>query len=128
MTATPVLSSIVSLYKERTVTLNALADATEVFYIEPVVAPELLAAQLTPDVMPAMREFVMQLQSISWEAVAISGLIKEILIKHSIKMPKLAMPLRMMLTGQTQTPSLDSLITLFPRNMALTRITRYVAI
>jgi len=42
-------------------------------------------------------------------------------------MPKLAMPLRVMLTGQTQTPSVDALVTLFPREMVLSRIEKNLA-
>ena len=55
---------------------------------------------------------------------AISASIKEVHGKHGLKMPKLAMPLRVMLTGQTQTPSVDAVVALFPREMVLARIER----
>jgi glutamyl-tRNA synthetase len=42
-------------------------------------------------------------------------------------MPKLAMPLRVILTGQTQTPSVDALVALFPRAMVLERIEKNLA-
>jgi glutamyl-tRNA synthetase len=53
-------------------------------------------------------------------------LIKEMLLKHNLKMPKLAMPLRVMLVGQTQTPSVDAVLALFTRETVLARIGRYL--
>ena len=58
------------------------------------------------------------------EAPAVGALVKEIIGKHGLKMPRLAMPLRVMLTGQTQTPSVDAVVTLFPREMVLMRMER----
>ena len=37
-------------------------------------------------------------------------------------MPRLAMPLRVLLTGQAQTPSVDAVVTLFPRKTVLQRL------
>ena len=53
-------------------------------------------------------------------------LIKELLAKHDLKMPKLAMPLRVMLAGQTQTPSVDAVLALFPRETVLARMKRHL--
>ena len=52
--------------------------------------------------------------------------IKELLAKYSLKMPKLAMPLRVMLVGQTHTPSVDAVLALFPREIVLARMNRYL--
>jgi glutamyl-tRNA synthetase len=49
-------------------------------------------------------------------------LIKECVGKHGLKMPKLAMPLRVLLTGQAQTPSVDAVVALFPRELVLKRL------
>ena len=122
----PALEAIVALYKERSVTLNELADAAEIFYIDLQPNAELLAAHFTAEAMPAVQAFVKSLQTVAWDAPAIAALIKEIIGQHGLKMPKLAMPLRVMLTGQTQTPSVDALLALFPREMAVARITRHV--
>ena len=53
---------------------------------------------------------------------AIGALIKETVTKHGLKMPKLAMPLRVILTGQAQTPSVDALIALFGRAKVLEKL------
>jgi len=118
----PSLEAVIALYKERVSTLNELADAAEVFYIDLHPHEELLDAQLIPEAVPALRELMQGLGTVDWEAPAVGALIKEVLGNHKLKMPKLAMPLRVMLVGQTQTPSVDAVVTLFPRETVLTRL------
>lgn len=122
----PLLQAICALYKERVATLNELADAAEVFYIDLHPSKELLDAQLSSEALPALRELAERFKDVAWEVQPIGVLIKEVVGKHGIKMPKLAMPLRVMLTGQMQTPSVDAVVALFPREMALARILRYL--
>jgi glutamyl-tRNA synthetase len=124
---TPALSSVCGLYKERVATLNELADAAEVFYIELHPHTELLDAQLSSEAIPALQDLAQRLASVTWETAAIGAAIKEVIGKHGLKMPKLAMPLRVMLTGQTQTPSVDALVATFPREMVLSRIEQNLA-
>jgi glutamyl-tRNA synthetase len=123
----PALEAVIGLYKERVATLNELADAAEVFYIELHPEQALLDAHLTAEALPALQEFAQHLATVAWEAPAIGALIKELIGKHGLKMPKLAMPLRVMLVGQTQTPSVDALVTLFPRELVLSRLKKYLA-
>ena len=119
---TPALEAIISLYKERVSNLNELADCAEVFYIDLTPSPEALAQHLSAEALPALTDFITGLQDVAWEAPAIGALIKSCIAKHGLKMPKLAMPLRVLLTGQAQTPSVDALVALFPRATALKRL------
>jgi len=119
---TPSLEAIVGLYKERVTNLNELADAVEVFYIDLHPSAELMAQHLVPEAVPAMADFIEGLASVEWQAPAIGALIKACIATHGLKMPKLAMPLRVLLTGQAQTPSVDAVIALFPRDLALKRL------
>ncbi len=120
--ATPSLAAIAGLYKERVTNLNELADSAEIFYVAPPVASDLLAQHLAPEALPALADFVAGLRDVAWEAPAIGALIKACAGKHDLKMPKLAMPLRVLLTGQAQTPSVDAVVALFPRETALGRL------
>jgi len=124
VSAAPALESIVALYKERVATLNELADAAEVFYIDLHPAKELLDAQFSAEAIPALRELAERFKDVAWEAAAVGAVIKETIGKHGLKMPKLAMPLRVMLVGQTHTPSVDAVVTLFPRETVLSRMAR----
>jgi glutamyl-tRNA synthetase len=122
VTATPSLEAIIGLYKERVANLNELADAAEVFYIDLHPKAEILAQHLTPEALPALADFAAGVQDVAWEAPAIGALIKACVATHGLKMPKLAMPLRVLLTGQAQTPSVDAVVALFPRELVLKRL------
>ncbi|HXU94044.1 MAG TPA: glutamate--tRNA ligase [Gallionella sp.] len=123
----PALSAVCGLYKERVATLNELADAAEVFYIDLHPETALLEAQLSAEAIPAFHDLMQQFSTVAWDAASIGVAIKEVIGKHGLKMPKLAMPLRVMLTGQTQTPSVDALVALFTREMVLARIEKNLA-
>jgi glutamyl-tRNA synthetase len=118
----PSLVAIIALYKDRATNLNELADYAEIFYIDQPLKAELLAQYLDPEARSALVEFISGLKDVAWEGSAISALIKTCVSKHGLKMPKLAMPLRVLLTGQTQTPSIDAVVALFSRDKAIQRL------
>jgi len=118
----PDLEKAVALYVDRSNTLNVLADAVEVFYVDITPAPELLALHLADEARPALADFAAGIAEVPWEAPAIGALIKETVAKHGLKMPKLAMPLRVILTGQAQTPSVDAVIALIGRQKVLEKL------
>jgi glutamyl-tRNA synthetase len=126
VSATPALEAVIALYKERVSTLNELADAAEVFYIDLHPDQTLIDTHLSAEALPALRDFAERIENIAWENNEISALIKELIGKHGLKMPKLAMPLRVMLVGQTQAPSVDALVVLFPREQVLARVAKYL--
>lgn len=118
----PALTAIIGLYKERVSNLNELAGAAAAFYGELQPDPELLAHHLSAEALPALRDFLDGLAEVEWQPTAIAALIKASIAKHGLKMPKLAMPLRVLLTGQAQTPSVDAVVALFPREVARQRL------
>jgi glutamyl-tRNA synthetase len=118
----PDLIQAIALYVDRCPTLKALADALEVFYVAPRPDTELLAQHLSDEARPALADFAAGLQTVAWEVPAIGALVKDTVGKHGLKMPRLAMPLRVMLTGQTHTPSVDAVIALIGRKTALARL------
>ncbi len=122
----PQLEAVIALYKDRAATLLELADEAEVFYIELHPAQELLDTHVTAEVLPALRDFAGRLADVAWQAPALAALIKEMLVKHDLKMPKLAMPLRVMMVGQTHTPSVDAVLALFQRETVLARMQKYL--
>lgn len=122
----PSLEQAVALYVDRCNTLNVLADAVEAFYIHVVPDAALLAQHLSDEARPALADFAAGIASVAWEAPAINGLIKECVARHGLKIPKLAMPLRVLLTGQAQTPSVDAVITLIGREKVLASLSAYL--
>ncbi len=124
--AAPRLEDVIALYKGRASTLVELADEAEVFYMDVHPEQKLLDEHLVPDVLPALRELCDRIKEIEWDAPHLASLIKELLAAHKLKMPKIAMPLRVMLVGQIQTPSVDSVLVLFDRETVLARMNRYL--
>ena len=120
----PSLAQAVALYVDRCNTLNTLADAVEVFYTTVSPNPELMAQHLSEEARPALADFAAGIALVAWETPAINALIKETVAKHGLKMPKLAMPLRVILTGQAQTPSVDAVISLIGREGVLAALSR----
>jgi glutamyl-tRNA synthetase len=46
---------------------------------------------------------------------------------NGLKMPQLAMPLRRLVTGRTQTPSIDAVLELLGRETVLLRLSRHLS-
>jgi glutamyl-tRNA synthetase len=59
---------------------------------------------------------------------ALHGAIKQIVSELKLKMPQVAVPLRVAVTGRTQTPSIDAVLELIGRDKVLERIDRALAI
>ena len=56
------------------------------------------------------------MKALTWERSAISAAFKETLAAHGLKMPKLAMPVRVLVTGEPQTPAIDATLELIGRD------------
>ncbi len=118
----PPLARVVALLKERANTLEELADAAVYFYraLEPSAA--LRAQHYTADVRPALVELRERLAKIEWKRESISEALKGVVAARKLKLPKIAMPLRVMVTGEAQTPSIDATLELIGRNEVLARM------
>ena len=120
----PPLDQVLGLMKDRTNTINELADAAMLFYREPKPDAALLTQHLTDAVRPALQQFADGCKTVEWSKEAIAALLKEVLAAHQLKMPQLAMPLRLLTTGQLQTPAVDVVLTLTGRDAVLTRLAK----
>ena len=120
-------AEVFGLLKERVSTVKELADAAVYFY-RPLEAQEDLRKQhLTPAVKPALEDFSARLGAVEWTRAGLSALIKEICATYQLKMPQVAMPLRVMLTGETQTPSVDAVIVLIGRDEVIRRLRAHLS-
>ena len=63
---------------------------------------------------------------IGFNQEAVAAMIKEVLAANTIKMPLLAMPLRLILTGQLQTPAIDQVVVMFGRETVLARLAKWL--
>jgi len=118
----PALDSVIALVKDRANTTIDIADAAQLFFRDPQPEPALLAQHLTGAVRPALAAFAERCKDVEWNKAAIAALFKEVLAAHGLKMPQIAMPLRLIVTGQLQTPAIDAVLELFGRETVLARL------
>jgi glutamyl-tRNA synthetase len=112
----PALEPVVGLLKDRATTLRHLAEAAAIFYREP-------GPQAVPEeARPALAALKMRLETLPWERKALGAAVSEAAKAYQLKMPQLAMPLRRVLTGQEQTPSIDAVLELLGRETVLARL------
>lgn len=122
----PALEAVVALYKERVTNLNELADAVELFVVEVHPAPEVVGQHLTEPARVALASLRARLADAAWDKAAISQAIKDTMAEHGLKMPQVAIPLRVALLGVPQTPAIDAVVEVLGREAALHRLDRYL--
>jgi glutamyl-tRNA synthetase len=120
----PPLEKVVALLKERASTLKELAAATVYFYRPMQPAPGLREQHVTEEVAPALIELQRRFGDVEWTRAAINDAIKSVVGAHKLKLPKVAMPLRVLVTGTTHTPSIDATLELIGREQVLARLAK----
>jgi glutamyl-tRNA synthetase len=116
------LLRICALFKDRCDTTVALAQWAKAFYGDVTPNVEELAQHVTDTVRPVLATLASKLADCAWDKAAISTAIKETLTSHGLKMPQLAMPVRVLVMGTAQTPSLDAVLELQDRETVLARL------
>jgi len=116
------LPAICALFKDRCDTTAALAGWAAAFYSDIEVSDADRAQHITDAVKPAIATLVEKLMTVAWERAEIAVMIKEVLATHALKMPVLAMPVRVLVMGTSQTPSLDSVLEIFSREKVIERL------
>ncbi len=120
--ADPRLAARCALFKDRCATLVELADWLEMYHVAVTPREEDVAAHVTDAVKPALRALRDRLADIDWDKGTIAQAIKEVIGAHQLKMPQLAIPLRVLVCGRPQTPSVDAVLALFDRERVLERL------
>ena len=106
------LPRICALFKDRCDTTVVLAHWAAAFYVDVTPHADEMAQHVTDAIKPSLALLAQKLASCAWEKAAISGAIKEVLAAGGLKMPQLAMPVRVLVMGTAQTPSLDVVLEL----------------
>ena len=122
----PQLETLMALYKERVSTLNELADAVEAFYIDVHPSEELLEKHVTEAARGALRDLCERFETVEWKKEALGEAIKTTMQAHGLKMPQVAIPLRVLLVGQPQTPAIDAVLEAIGRERVVSRVQRYL--
>lgn len=116
------LPAICALFKDRCDTTVMLADWAERFYAGVTASAEERDQHVTPQAMAAVQSLAKRLEFCAWDAPSISAAVKDTLAECGLKMPQLAMPVRVLVMGTAQTPSLDAVLLLAGRDTVLRRL------
>jgi len=120
-TSGPDLASLMPLLKERVSTVEELADAAHIFYRHTLPTEAEVKAKLEPAALPAFEQLRTALTDIAWETASLNALFKDTAKAHGLKMGQIGIPLRLVLFGTAQTPSIDATLAILGRAESLRR-------
>lgn len=118
----PDLEKICNLLKERVNTVAELADAAVYFYRRLDPSPELANEHCSSENILHFGELIARLSNIEWTRESIAQTLKVFASEKGMKLGKIAMPLRVMVTGEAHTPPIDAVLELLGREEVLSRM------
>ena len=118
----PEFDQVCGLLKERVNTLAELADAAVYFYRRLDPSPELLEAHFTVENKEIFEELMARLDGIEWTKENIAQTLKHFASEKGMKLGKIAMPLRVIVTGEEHTPPIDAVLALIGKEEVLARM------
>ena len=118
----PDVARVAVLYRDRVGNLNELADALHPFFVAPQPTTEMAAQHLTEAALKGLRTLRDRLATCSWQAAELGQAVKQTAAESGLKMPQLAIPLRIALLGLPQSPSIDAVLEVLGRDRVLARL------
>ncbi len=123
----PRLAQRCALFKDRCATLVELAQWLAMFDRPAPPSAEDRAPYLGAAAQPALRAVRDRLAAAAWDKAGIAQAIKDTLAEQKLKMPQVAIPLRVAVCSRTQTPAIDAVLALFDRATVIERLTAALA-
>jgi glutamyl-tRNA synthetase len=117
------LEPAIGLFKDRCATTVELADWLSLYFTAATPSAEEVAQHVTPALRPALASLRERLLALpGWDKAGIAGALKATLGEHGLKMPQLAIPVRLLVCGRAQTPSVDAVLELFSKEEVAKRL------
>lgn len=116
------LQAVIALYRDRAQTLNQLADSVAYFFRKPELDAAAVDKHVTADILPVMNDLFTVLEGLEWSQENLHHAIEQAVTSNGLKFPKVAMPLRVMITGGGQSPSIDAVMALLGKSESLARM------
>ena len=113
------------LFKDRCSTLVELAAWLDKLVLPAQPGADDMAAHVTPAARPAIEKLSLALAACEWNKAGIAAAIKQVLQDTGLKMPQLAMPVRVLVMGTPQTPSVDAILELMTPADVIARLSVY---
>jgi glutamyl-tRNA synthetase len=109
-------------YQDRCDTLVDLAEQLGPYLGVLPAGSSVLEGETLEALRPVIKELIQGFSQCYWESTSIAVVLKEVLAHAKLKMPQLAIPLRICLLGRPTSPSLDAVLVLFDRQYVLQRL------
>ncbi len=123
------LPAICQLFKDRCETTVELAGWAAAYFADVTPDAAELAKHVNDTSKPAIATLREKLAALpEWTAPAIAEAFSQTLEQHQFKMPKLAMPVRLLALGAARAPSVDAVLALHTREAVLERLARAAAV
>ncbi len=118
----PDLTALMGLLKDRAATIEELADAAHIFFRQSLPTAEALREKLDAATVPALTALRTTLATVAWSPESLNQALKDCAKAHGLKLGQIGIPLRLLLFGTAQTPSLDVTLALLGREETLRRL------
>jgi glutamyl-tRNA synthetase len=118
------LTRAVETLQQRAKTLVEMAQSLR-FYVCDAVEPtaKAAAAHLRPSIAPALRDLTDSLETVSpWDASTIEQGFLKVLATHNLALGKLAQPVRVAVTGGTESPGIFEVLDVLGRERTISRL------
>ncbi|MEY8689172.1 MAG: glutamate--tRNA ligase [Leptothrix sp. (in: b-proteobacteria)] len=117
------LAAMCALFKDRCSTTVELAEWLSIYFTDVQPSEADLAQHLNDLSRPALRALRERFDALaSWDKASINQAIKDTIGEFKLKMPQLAIPLRVLVCGRAQTPSVDAVLELFDKKIVVKRL------
>ena len=117
---------IINLIRESANNIPQIIDSLSMFYLEPNFNKELISQiKIDPDLL---LKFKKELNEVNFNDKLLIGVfIDNFLDENNLKFPVLGKPLRLILTGKSQAPSITDLLFLIGKDNCLARIEKFLS-
>ena len=121
------IDSFLDAYKPRVNNLNELVGYFNTLYAEDFTVEDSAAEKfLKQEIQVPFQDLLEMLEQVEWNAESINQSVKSTCENHSIGFGKIGQPLRVAITGGTESPSIDLTMTLLDREIVISRIKKAI--
>lgn len=123
-TSGPSLQAVVRTLQDRAKTLVEMADGAAFYYKKEIEFDgKAVAKFLTEDKIILIKGLIAGLDALeNWDVESISQVFHALMDEHSLKLPAIAQPVRVALTGGTSSPSIFDVVAVLGRETTLRRL------
>ena len=118
-----ILTSFINAYKNRANTINDLVTSCDSLFSDEIKYDQAAADKfLKKEILAPLGDVSGVLMGCDWNQESISGALKSVCEKHEIGFGKIGQPIRIAVTGGTQSPSIDQTLILLDQGRVVDRI------